>query len=297
MEWMTCIKRAIDYMESELLTIQGPEEVAEHAYVSTMYLQKGFQIMTGYSLGEYMRNRKLYMAAMDLINSDEKIIDIAYKYGYETPESFTKAFSRFHESTPSEVRRDNHLVKVFLPLKVSIEIHGGCSMDFTVETNKEFKVIGFSKEFDAETAYKEIPLFWDEVFQKYAKNLMSGNAPETDVEKAFVENQIGSWGICFDNIGKPNKFRYIIGGTYQGGSVPECMEVTTIPEALLAKFKCVGPMPGALQSVNTKIWKEWLPGNAEYELGGEFDIEWYSLEGNTSDADYKSEIWIPVRKK
>ena len=98
MEWLTIIKDAIEYMEQNLLTVTGPEEVAKHVHISTIYLQRGFQVLTGYTLGEYIRNRRLFEAGLKLTQTDEKVIDIALEYGYETPESFTKAFTRFHGS-------------------------------------------------------------------------------------------------------------------------------------------------------------------------------------------------------
>ena len=95
MEWISSIRATIDYIESNLLTVNGVEEIASHIAVSPFYLQTGFRIMTGYSIGEYIRNRRLYLAALDVWADKEKIIDIAYRYGYDTPESFSKAFSRF----------------------------------------------------------------------------------------------------------------------------------------------------------------------------------------------------------
>ncbi|HEY8364991.1 MAG TPA: AraC family transcriptional regulator, partial [Haloplasmataceae bacterium] len=161
MEWISLIKKALNFMETELLTIKSPEEVAQHVHISTMYLQKGFQILTGYSIGEYLKNRKLYLAAMDMINTNEKIIDIAYKYGYETPESFTKAFTRFHKATPTEIRKRKTNIRTFLPLRVTMVIQGGYNMDYTIEKMPSFKLIGFSKEFSFDTSYNEIPKFWD----------------------------------------------------------------------------------------------------------------------------------------
>lgn len=296
MEWVAAIKEAIKYME-EMLTIKGPEEVANHVHMSPMYLQRGFQIMTGFTIGEYIRNRRLYLAAMELLNTDNKIIDMAFKYGYETPESFTKAFTRFHNASPSEVRKNRTSVKSFLPLRVSIIIQGGNSMDYTVEKMSSFKVIGFSREFCADTAYVEIPKFWDETFKKYVEKLSQGNGPSDEIEQAILDNHIGEFGVCIDDIGKEGKFRYMIAGRYMGGSVPAGMEVYELPEMEWAKFKCLGPMPGAMQTVNTQIWKEWLPGNSEYELAGAFNVEWYSAVGTTKDSDYQSAIWIPVKRK
>lgn len=297
MEWITAIKKAIKYMEDELLSLKGPEEVAEQVHISSMYLQRGFQIMTGFTIGEYIRNRRLYLAAMELTNTDNKIVEIALKYGYETPESFTKAFTRFHNATPTEVRKDRTLVKTFLPLRVSIFIQGGDKMDYTVEKMASFKVIGFSREFYFETSYTEIPKFWDEVFKEFKENLYKGNKPVNEIEQAVLDNRIGEFGVCIDDIGKDGKFRYMIAGRYMGGNVPEKMEIYELPEMDWAKFKCFGIMPESIQAVNTQIWKEWLPGNSEYELAGKYNIEWYSSTGNTMDSDYQSAIWVPVKRK
>lgn len=133
MEWVTAIKESIRYMEEEMLNIKSPEEVADHVSMSSMYLQRGFQVMIGMSLGEYIRNRRLYLAAMELAGSDRKVIDVAFKYGYETPESFTKAFTRFHNATPSEVRKNRKMIRPFLPLRVNVAISGGEKMDYSVE--------------------------------------------------------------------------------------------------------------------------------------------------------------------
>ena len=93
MEWLTGIRTAIDYMEEHLTDDISAQDVADWVHISPFYLQKGFSLMTGYGIGEYIRNRRLYRAAVDLKETDDKVIDIAFRYGYETPESFTKAFS------------------------------------------------------------------------------------------------------------------------------------------------------------------------------------------------------------
>jgi len=254
MEWLTTIKGAISYMEDNLLEIGSTDEVADHVHMSSMYLQKGFQIMTGYTLGEYIRNRRLYLAALELAGGSEKVIDVAFKYGYETPESFTKAFSRFHGYTPREVAANRLYIKPFLPLTVNIVIQGGDNMNFTAEKSNSFKVIGFAREFKGETAQAEIPGFWDEVFGEYGQKIMMGEAPSNDIEKAFAINRVGEYGICIDNIGKPGYFKYMIAGKYMGGDVPAGMEVFEVPEQLWAKFKCIGAIPEALQSLTNKLW-------------------------------------------
>jgi len=298
MEWLTTIKEAIRYMEDELLTIKGPEEVATHVHISPMYLQRGFQVVTGYTIGEYIRNRRLYLAAMELVHTEEKVINIALKYGYETPESFSKAFFRFHHATPTDIRKQNSIVKTFLPLRVNISIQGGSSsMAYTVNKMTAFKVIGFSRDFSFDSSNVDIPKFWDEILKKYEANLIAGNPPANEIEQALIDNRIGEFGVCIDDIGINGKFKYMIAGRYMGGHIPAGMEVFELPEAEWAKFKCVGPIPAAIQEVNHQIWNDWLPGNNEYELSGSFSLEWYSSAGSIQDSDYQSGVWIPVARK
>jgi AraC family transcriptional regulator len=233
---------------------------------------------------------------LDLKNTDDKVIDIAYDYCYETPESFTKAFTRFHGVTPSQAR-DGATVRTFLPLTVKLQVQGGDQMNCKITTMFPFKVIGFQKVFDNDTAYQEIPKFWDEVCEKYAANVYAGNAPANPYEKAIVENCIGEYGVCIDDIGE-GKFRYLVAGKYAGGEVPEGMVVYEFPRGDWAVFDCIGPIPEALQSLNTQIFKEWLPGNPDYELCGNASAEWYDcVNGEKTDKDYHSAIWIPVKKK
>ncbi len=297
MEWVTCIKEAISYIEKHLLEQISPADVSKHVCISTIYLQRGFQVLTGYTIGEYVRNRRLFESGRAILAGKEKIIDIAYRYGYETPESFTKAFYRFHHITPKELKKCPDQLKAFYPLQIEITIKGGNFMDYVVEKIPSFKVIGFSKVFSFETSYVDIPTFWDEVAQKYLKKLYSGKAPETEIEEAILENQIGEYGVCISQTNEEGKFKYWIAGAFRGKKIPKGLEVFEFPEALWAKFRCVGPMPMALQEVNTRIYKEWLPGNKEFEIDGRFDIEWYSNDKDMEAEDYLSEIWIPVKRK
>ncbi len=297
MEWLTAIRKTIAYIEGEILTVTSPEEVAAHVYISSMYLQRGFHIMTGFTIGEYIRNRRLYLAAMELINTDAKIIDIAMKYGYETPESFTKAFSRFHGAAPSQIRSGQAAPKSFLALTLNITVQGGNQMDYKITKMFPLKVIGFQREFTFEEAYTEIPKYWDEICEKYASNVYAGNPPANAYEKALLENCIGEYGICIDDI-ENGKFRYLIAGKYCGGEVPEGMVLYEFPMCEWAVFDCIGAIPEALQNLNTKIFREWLPGNPDYEIAGDANVEWYDcINGEKTDVNYHSAIWIPVRRK
>ena len=296
MEWLTAIRTAIGYMEGHLGEAVGLEDVAREVHLSPFFLQRGFSLMTGYGIGEYLRNRRLYEAALDLQKGSEKVIDIALRYGYETPESFAKAFARFHGATPTQVR-EGAPTRTFLPLTIQITIQGGNQMDCKITPMFPFKVIGFQKEFDYETAYAEIPRFWDEICEKYANNVYAGNDPANPYEQALVDNCIGEYGVCIDDIGC-GKFRYLIAGKYTGGSVPEGMALYEFPRGEWAVFDCIGPNPQTLQSVNTRVFREWLPANPDYELCGNATVEWYDcINGEPTDPDYHSAIWVPVKRK
>ena len=145
MEWLTSIRTAIDYMEEHLEDNISAQDVADRVYLSPFFLQRGFSLMTGYGIGEYIRNRRLYQAALDLKETEDKVIDIALRYCYETPESFTKAFSRFHGVTPSQVR-DGAVGKVFLPLTIKLSVQGGSQMDYKFDFRDAFhRVVNVSE--------------------------------------------------------------------------------------------------------------------------------------------------------
>jgi AraC-type DNA-binding domain-containing proteins len=291
MEWTESLKRAISFMEAHLLEPIDGYDVAEAVHISPFYFQKGFTLMTGWTIAEYIRYRRLYLAALDVITAENKVIDIAYKYGYETPESFTKAFTRFHGVSPMQMKGDAHLIKPFLPLTISILIQGGNEMDYKIEKMNAFKVIGYEREFSFDEAYQAIPKFWGEFMAN-----CTGHKNSAQVQAVLEKCAVGEFGVCIDDKPETKKFTYMIAGTYDGGSIPEGMRVLEIPAADWAKFKCTGPLPGALQSVNTEVFKHWLPGNPDYEMSVSLNIEWYS-NGDGSRSDYESAIWLPVNHK
>ena len=291
MEWTEALKRSISYMEAHLLDNIDGCDVVESVNISPYYFQKGFSLVTGYTVAEYLRNRRLYLAAIDVVAGREKVIDIACRYGYDTPESFTKAFTRFHGLSPLQLKGDSSKIKPFLPLTVIITIQGGNDMDFTVEKMDVFKVIGFLRDFSFETSYQEIPKFWSQFMEQCCKR-----KSDRDVQAVVESCCVGEFGVCIDDLSPAaKKFRYMIAGKYNGGPVPLGMDVFEIPASEWAKFRCVGPLPGALQSVNTEVFKNWLPGNPDYKMSFPVNIEWYSM-GDGSASDYESGIWVPVRK-
>lgn len=248
-------------MEQHLLEDCTAEEIAETVNISPFYFQKGFKIMTGYSIGEYIRNRRLYLAALEVLRNEEKIIDLAYKYGYDTPESFTKAFSRFHGVSPMQIKTQPHKIKIFQPLQISISIKGGEIMDFSIEAMDGFSIIGLERIFQYDNAFQEIPKFWGEYCYKYLKKC------DGQLEKCHI----GMYGVSIDEAMNGKEFRYLIAGEYHQEIIPEGFKVVEIPALTFAKFRCVGPMPEALQTVYTRIFHQWLPENKEYEIAAGYN--------------------------
>ena len=311
MDWLTSFKKAIDYIETHMLSDISAKDVADAVHISPSYFQKSFKIVTGYSIGEYLRNRRLYLAGLDMLNAapadgsplqknpkspaDKTVLDLACKYGYDTPESFTKAFSRFHGMSPTQLKSQPTRIKVFLPLIVEISIRGGNKMEFQLEKRQSMHMIGLGRIFSYDTSYQDIPKFWCEFCSRYCTQDTPAPPEEQAIRQTIAECIVGEFGVCVEDIDDGEHFHYYIAGAYQGGAVPEGMSVFEIPASEWAKFNCIGRIPQSLQTVNTRIFSEWLPGNQEFEMSMPINIEWYS-NGDTNSDDYVSAVWIPVKR-
>lgn len=279
MELVESLNFALQYIERHLLDETDSERAAKHVGLSRFYLERTFAALTGLSVSEYIRARRLTLAAQELITGDQKVIDLALKYGYDTPESFTKAFSRFHGVTPTSARRMSTLLRCQNPLAITIKMEGVEIMNYKMEQMDAFTVMGVEESFHMDSSLQEIPKFWGEFMQK-----------------GLYEKVCPMFGICFDADANGN-FPYLIGEVlHPGKEVPEGLVTREIPAHLWARFACTGPMPGAIQNVTRQIYSEWLPTNGTYEVAQNVEIEMYS-EGDTTSANYYSEVWIPVKKK
>lgn len=227
MEWLTAIRQSIAYIESHLGEDIRLQDIAADVHISPYIFCKGFAVMTGCSVSQYIRCRRLYLAALALQETGQTILDIALNACYDTPESFTKAFTRFHGSTPTAVRGGAPF-QTFLPLQIQITVHGGNKMECKITKMFGMKLIGFHRTFHTETAYAEIPAFWDELCEKYANNVYAGNPPANAYEKAIIDNCIGEYAVCIDDAGG-DTFRYLVAGKYSGGEVPPGMMLYEFP--------------------------------------------------------------------
>lgn len=285
MEWSKAISEAIEYIEANITEDISVEDIAERVHISPFYFQKGFSLLCGYTITEYIRNRRLALAAGELAADGAKVIDVAMKYGYDSPDSFTKAFTRFHGVTPSMVLKNGMPIKTFAPLKIKLSLEGGYIMDYRLVKKDSFTVMGVLKKFSYDGAKTVIPEFWKE---HYAK----GNGK-------YV---CGMFGVNMEENMGNSEFEYMIADVYNPArEVPEGFVTRTIPAFTWAVFPCRGAMPDSLQNVNTKIFSEWLPALKEYEVAAGYCIEMYEdaskYPKGTADENYYSEIWIPVKKK
>lgn len=284
MDWTEVVREAVSYVEKHITEDITMYDVADHVHVSPFYFHKGFGILCGYSITEYIRNRRLALAGQELLAEDVTVMELAMKYGYDSPDSFTKAFTRFHGYSPSVVRRDKTMLKAFAPLKLTISLKGGYAMDYRITKKEAFTVLAVSKEFDYQNAKQDIPSFWQE---HYA----SGNG----------KHVCGMFGINIDPQMGNERFEYLIADIYNPSKdIPEGFAVKTIPAFTWAVFPCKGALPQSLQGVNTKIFTEWLPALQDYEFAAGYCVEMYDAPdkypNGTSDENYYSEIWIPIKK-
>lgn len=139
MDWTEAVREAVSYVEKHITEDITMYDVADHVHVSPFYFHKGFSILCGYSITEYIRNRRLALAGQELLAEDVTVMELAMKYGYDSPDSFTKAFTRFHGHSPSVVRRNKTMLKAFAPLKLSISLKGGYAMDYRIIKKKHLR--------------------------------------------------------------------------------------------------------------------------------------------------------------
>lgn len=286
MDWIIGIQNAIDYIEAHITETLSYEDIAKQSACSGFYFQRIFGVLCGLSLGDYIRNRRLTLAGIELSHNNTKVIDIALKYGYQSPESFSRAFYKFHGITPSEAKKDGSNLKSYSKLSVQIILKGGSIMDYKIVKKDAFKVVEKVETHsivDSENK-NTIPDFWT---RSHADGTVKTLIDLTN-DDTFI------FGICYGNSPTDSKtFDYAIAAACDDNcKVPEGFRINEIPVRTWAVFKCIGKMPEAIQETWHKICAEFFP-IANFKPTYEMDIEAYS-KGNMTANDYYSEIWVPV---
>lgn len=284
MNMLESMNAVIEYIEEHLLEELYMPTIAKVACCSEIDIQKTFFALTNISIPEYIRRRRLTLAAHDLQDGKLSVLEVALKYGYTSPDSFTRAFKQMHETTPSAVKKGGCILKSYGKITFVLTIKGVNAMNYKIVEKEAIHIIGFKKWVSTENGqqFKEIPMMWDAVTEEIQKKITA------------LSNNDGVIGLCADMY--DGGFDYWI-GCMSDKKCPQEFEEMIIPPCTWAVFEVIGPMrplPNAMQDIWKRIYSEWLP-NSGYEHMMIPEIEYYSSGDNMAE-DYRSEIWIPVKK-
>jgi AraC family transcriptional regulator len=290
MDSLKRMNEALGYIEKNLTGYIDFKEVARLAYCSEYHFQRMFSFLAGVTLSEYIRRRRLTLAALELINSSERVIDVAVKYGYNSPDSFTRAFQSMHGVTPSEARNHSQLLKAYPPMTFQLTIRGGNEMNYRIVEKVAFRIVGIKKRVPIvfNGVNPEIAAMWASLNGEIISKLKElSNVKPTGILSAsanFSEGRMEEKGELDHYI-----------GVATSSKCPDYLTNLEVPASTWAVFEAVGPFPDALQNVWGRIYSEWFP-SSNYEVTEGPEILWNENK-DTTLPNFRSEIWIPVRKK
>lgn len=282
MNWLKNLNDAITYIEEHLTDDISLENVSAQAYSSYYHFTRTFYVISGMTLKEYIRNRRLSQAAYDLMSTDSLVIDVAYKYQYQTPESFSKAFKKFHGVNPTDVFKKGTKIRSFNKLSFQINIKGEGIMNYEIKELSNLSFVGFVKTISTEEGqnFIDIPKFWEEVSTDGRFDMLSQHADES-----------GVYGVMYDWNPDENSFSYMIAIKNNGQEILGTKQVT-FDDQKFASFEAKGELPQALQTVVKEIFSEWLPSSNFTHSGGP-DLEVYP-HGDPNHEDYICYYLVPI---
>ncbi|MFA9467013.1 MAG: GyrI-like domain-containing protein [Velocimicrobium sp.] len=281
MDWIKRLNSAMNYIEENITDSMDMENVSKIAGCSSYHFQRMFVYMTEVPISEYIRKRKMSLAAVDIMNG-EKVIDVAIKYGYESPTAFNRAFKSIHNIAPSKMKEDGVVVKAFPPIHFQISIKGDSEMNYRIIKKEAFKIIGISAplEKELEKNFQIVPKMW-------GKCATDGTIPAL---LPFMDTDLkGLLGVSSCN--KETDWKYYI-AVATTKETPEQFDELQIPACTWAVFSGEGKNT-AIQELEARIVREWLPTSG-YEYANAPDIEVY-LNPDPENATF--EVWIPVIRK
>jgi len=290
MDSLKNMNAAMQYIENNLTDDIDFKEVAKIAYCSEYHFKRMFSFLAGVSLSEYIRCRRLTLAAFELKDSTAKVIDVAIKYGYNSPDSFARAFQNLHGITPSEARSTIRSLKAYSPMTFQLSIQGGNEMNYRIEEKEPFRIIGIQKRVPIvfNGVNEEIASMWKSLDPGTIQTLKSlSNIEPTGIISAstnFSEGRMEEKGELDHYIGVAST-----------KTCPKQFAQLEVAASTWAVFEAVGPFPETLQNVWGRIYSEWFP-SSNYELAKGPEILW-NEQKDVSSPNFKSEIWIPVLKK
>lgn len=279
----------IDYIENHLTDELPLESISEYAGVSDFHFRKIFFYLSGLTLSEYIKNRRLSEANKDLLNG-EKVTDVAFKYGYQSVDGFTRAFKKWSGFLPSDVIKTG-ISKLFPKLSFVITVKGGTSMEYKIEDKPAFNLVGVSKR---------VPMQFEGVNNEIVK-LAHSITEEQKAEMHALQNiepyEIVNASYHADEnfLKEEGDLTHLIGVLTTESQVSDRLDIVPVEACTWAIFPNEGPFPSALQETMAKTYSEWLP-SSDYEVINVPSFSFTKMDKDKEGYAY-SEVWIPVRKK
>ncbi|RUT31979.1 helix-turn-helix domain-containing protein [Paenibacillus zeisoli] len=283
MDWVQRMNGAINYVEDHLLEKIDYKEVARLACCSAYHFQRMFSFLTGVTLAEYIRRRRLTLAAFELQHSGIKVIDLALKYGYDSPEAFTRAFSNLHGVTPTAARLTGTSLKAYPKMTFHMSIRGDAEMNYRIEEMGPFRIVGISERVRTENAFRVIPHIW-------------ADARDQGVFEKLWEFRLGEHplggilGVCANGeFGENEEFDYLL-SVRSDQEPPEGMTLLDYPASTWAVFDAPGG-PEKLQEIWRRLYTEWVPSST-------YDLAYLpAVENYLPPEERRNELWVPVVRK
>lgn len=285
MEWLKKLSNAIAYVEEHLDKEISYDEAARIACCSTFYFQRMFTYVTGISLADYIRRRRMTQAAFELQRTDKKVLDIALKYGYTSPTAFTRAFQNVHGITPAAAKHIGQTIHAYPPITFSINVTGDMPMSYYLEEKPAMRFVGVRTPLveDMDEIHRHVPAFWNQTMQSKVSSRIT---------RLMTTQAKQIYGISvYEN---REHFYYYI-AAQSGATTPEGMAAYEIPAATWVVFRCDGQFKESVQCIFRRFYNEWLLFSG-YEYAGLPDIEVYPVSDDSS-AVGDCEVWIAVKKE
>jgi len=289
MDWQQRMTKAIDYLEGHLSDGADMERAACEANCSPFHFMRMFDVITGISPAEYVRRRRLSIAAVELSSGETRILDLALKAGYDAPDSFARAFKREFGCLPSEARVPGTKLHCYPPLSFTIAIQGGVAMEYRIEKKGEYRMTGLSTSQNSldGSNFINIPEFWDQIMEDGRCDMLW---------KKASGSKLGVVGVCYDHDMKTGIFSYAIAieTPADRSGLPEgCIDII-VPESTWAIFTSRGSLVENFQNTIKRIYTEWFPASGR-EHAGTAEIEYYGTGPDPKAQDYWCEYWVPLK--
>lgn len=295
MNWFERLQQAIDYMEDHLLDNINYEDVAKSVQMSSYNFHRTFSLMAGMTANVYIRNRRLSLAGHELQTTEHRVIDVGYKYGYETPESFAKAFTRFHGATPKAAKLSGTQLSLFNPLLIKLSLEGGKAMDYRLEKSAKKRFMTIVRPFRNDTHNDEnnheISYFWRELHANDGLDPLLAIRPQGKKDL---------FGLCTPTVATETTFDYGIGVLIDEETLPfdevqllkEGFRLWDVEPATYVVLNCYGDNGDCISEMWRKFLTEFSPQTG-YKQTEQTDYEIYF---ETSEPGLFCELWIPVTK-